>query len=332
MQMSRHQIADLLDRYLKGETTNEENELVERWLEENSDANPRWHDLDRSAKDKWLSGVFSEIKNTIHETEAKVVSLPQRKRGIWLRVAAVAAVLLISFALYLEWPSLQSRLHPVELTALKVPVNQKREITLADGSQVWLNAGSELKYPKTFNRKTREVYLSGEAYFDVRHDADKPFIIHTGTVLTTVLGTAFNIKEDKNKHTIQVTVTRGKVSVANGNKLLGVIIPNQQISFNTLKAEAVQATVNANAVVAWQQSDLHFDDVSFGDAVAQLQKHFNVKISFRNAKLKDCRFTGTSLSGEELDKILNVMCAFNNAVYHIKPDGSIMIDGPGCDN
>jgi len=330
--MSRHQIAALLDRYLKDETTNEENELVKRWLEENGHASPRWHDLDRAAKDQWLSSVFSEIKNTIHEKEAKVVLLPQRKRGLWRSLAAAAAVLLISFTLYQEWPSLQSRLHPAALTALQVPIDQKKVITLTDGSRVWLNAGSALKYPKAFNGKTREVYLSGEAYFDVRHDAGKPFIIHTGTVLTTVLGTAFNIKEDKNKHTIQVTVTRGKVSVANGHQLLGVIIPNQQISFNTLKAEAVQATVNTNAVVAWQQSDLHFDDVSFGDAIAQLQLHFNVKISFGNAKLKNCRFTGTSLSGEELDKILKVMCTFNNAVYQVKPDGSIVIDGPGCNN
>ncbi|QEM05538.1 FecR family protein [Mucilaginibacter rubeus] len=329
--MSRHQIAALLDRYLKGETTNEENELVERWLEENNNINAQWDNLDHLAKDKWLSSLFSEIKNTIHQTEAKVMPLPQRKPGLWRSIAAVAAaVLLISFTLYLEWPSLQSRLHPVELTVIRVPINQKSEITLTDGSRVWLNAGSELKYPKAFNGKTREVYLSGEAFFDVRHDTGKPFIIHTGTVLTTVLGTAFNIKEDKYKHTIQVTVARGKVSVANGNKLLGVIIPNQQISFNTLKAEVVQATVNANAVAAWQQSDLHFEDVSFGDAVVQLQQHFNVEISFRNIKLKDCHFTGTSLRGEELDKILKVMCAFNNAIYEIKPDGSIVIDGPGC--
>lgn len=330
--MSRRQIAALLDRYLKGETTNEENELVKRWLEENSNANPRWHDLDRSAKDQWLSSVFNEIKNTIHETEAKVVSLPQRKRWLWRSIAAAAAVSLISFTLYLEWPSLQSRLHPVQLTTVQVPINQKREITLTDGSRVWLNTGSELKYPKTFNGKTREVYLSGEAYFDVRHDAGKPFIIHTGTVLTTVLGTAFNIKEDKSKHTIQVTVTRGKVSVSNGVKLLGILIPNQQISFNTLKAEASQAIIDANEVIGWQQSDLHFEDVSFEDAITQLERHFNVKISFSNPKLKTCRFTGTSLNGEELDKILKVMCAFNNATYQIKPDGSMVINGPGCNN
>ncbi|MCF0062814.1 FecR domain-containing protein [Dyadobacter chenwenxiniae] len=330
--MSRQQIVALLDRYLKGETTQKENQLVERWLEEHGNPNQEWDNLDQSGKDQWLSSVFSDINNTIRQAEVKVVPLPQRKRWWWQSVAAAAAVLLIACTLYLEWPLLQSLLNPVQLTALQAPINQKKAITLADGSRVWINAGSELKYPETFNGQTREVYLSGEAYFDIHHDTAKPFIIHTGNVITKVLGTAFNIKEDKSKHTIQVTVTRGKVSVANGGELLGVLRPNQQISFNTLKEEALQATVNAAAVIAWQQSDLHFEDVSFGDAIAQLRQHFDVKISFSNTKLKDCRFTGTSINGEELEKILKVMCAFNNATYRVEPDGSIIIDGPGCNN
>jgi transmembrane sensor len=328
--MSRNQIEALLDRYLKGETTTKENELVERWLEENGNSNAEWEDLDQSGKDEWLSGVFGDIKNTIDAGKAKVIQLPQRKRFLWRGAAAAAAVLVISSVLYLEWPALQNRLHPVQLTTLQVPANQKKEIILADGSQVWVNTGSEIKYPKVFNGKVREVYLSGEAFFDIAHDASKPFIIHTGKVVTTVLGTAFNIREDKGKNTIEVTVTRGKVSVANGKKLLGVLTPNQQISFNTLKEEAVKGTVDANLVIAWQQSELHFDDVSFADAVSQLQQRFNVKISFGNDKLKNCRFTGTSLNGEKLDKILKVICAFNNATYQTKSDGSILIDGAGC--
>ena len=330
--MSRDQIEALLDRYIKGETSTEENVLVERWLEENGNSNTEWAGFDQSGKDKWLSSVFGGIKNTIHADDAKVIILPQRKRLFGRSVAAVAAVLIIFSALYIEWPALQNRLQPVQLTSLRAPANQKKEITLADGSRVWLNAESELKYPKTFDGKTREVYLSGEAYFDIRHNAAKAFIIHTGKVLTTVLGTAFNIKEDKSKHTVEVTVTRGKVSVANGNKLLGVLTPNQQISFNILKAQASQIVIDANEVIAWQQSDLQFDDVSFADAVMQLQQHFNIKISFSNDKLKNCRFTGTSLNGESLDKILNVICAFNKASYKIRPDGSIVINGPGCDN
>ncbi|MGY4538943.1 transmembrane sensor [Mucilaginibacter sp. UYNi724] len=328
--MSRNQIEALLYRYLKSETTIEENELVERWLDENGNVNKEWEGLNKSGKEQWLSAVFGEIKNTIVSGEGKVVKLPQRKRFLWRSVAAAAAVLVISSVLYVAWPTLQNRLHPVELTALRVPANQKKVITLPDGSQVWVNANSDIRYPKAFNGKVREVYLSGEAYFDIAHDADKPFIIHTGEVVTTVLGTAFNIREDKNKDIIEITVTRGKVSVANGNRLLGVLTPNQQISFNTSKGKALKATVNANLVIAWQQSELHFDDVSFADAISQLHQRFNVEISFANDKLKNCRFTGSTLNVDKLDRILKVLCEFNNATYQTKSDGSILIDGAGC--
>ena len=257
--MNRYQIEALLDRYRRGETSAAENETVERWLEENGNPKPGWNGLDQSAKDQWLSSAFRDIKGTIHTEGAKVVQLPQRKRQFWRGIAAAAAVLILSFTLYLEWPVWQTRLHPVPLTALTVPANQKKEVNLADGSRVWVNAGSELKYPKTFNGKTREVYLSGEAYFDIRHDAAK----------LSGLGINFGVG--------------------------------------------------------------HFDDVSFADAVSQLQIHFNVKISFSNDKLKNCRFTGTSLIGDNLDEILKVMCAFNHAAYQTRADGSILIDGPGCD-
>jgi transmembrane sensor len=328
--MSRNDIEVLLDRYLKGETSTAENELIESWLEENGTANSKWQTFDQSNKDQWLSGVFSDIRESIHANQPQVITLPKRQKAPWRSIAAAAAILVISFTLYQEWPVLQRKNQPTQFTSLSVPVNQKKQVVLPDGSRVWVNAQSKLRYPKAFNGKTRAVYLSGEAYFDIKHNADQPFIIHTGNLITTVLGTAFDIKEDKNKHTVDVTVTRGKVSVANGGKMLGILTPNQQISFNTLKNEAIKQTVNASLVVAWQQHELYFDDVSFDDAILQLQQHFNVKISFANEKLKACRFTGTALNGEKLDKILKVICAFNNATYQTKADGSIVIDGPGC--
>lgn len=327
--MSRNQIESLLDRYLKGETTPQENELVERWLEKNGSPSAEWKQLDQSDKERWMSELFDDIHHTIHEGGAIVVHLPQKRRYLWQSIAAAVAMLVISFTLYLEWPILQSRLYPEKLTLLNVPVNQKKQVRLADGSQVWVNAGSELKYPQIFNGKIREVYLSGEAYFDITHNAAKPFLIHTGKVVTTVLGTSFNIKENKSQNLVEVTVTRGKVGISNGNKLLGILTPNQQISFNTSKDEVVKKTIDAQQVIAWQ-GDLHFDDVSFAAAVSQLQQRFNVKISFSNDKLKNCRFTGTSLDGDKLDKILKVICAFNNATYQTKSDGSILIRGTGC--
>lgn len=327
--MDRNMIAALLDRYVKGETSEEENELIETWLQENNTPHSEWQHLNQQQKDQWLANTFHDIQSSIHVNDAKIVPMPPRKH-LWRRIASVAAILIVCFSLYYEWPALQNGLHPAQLMALTVPENQQKQITLADGSKVWINAGSQLKYPQQFAGKTREVYLSGEAYFDIKHDASKAFIIHTGKVVTTVLGTAFDIKEDKISHTIKVTVTRGKVSVANGNKQLGILTPNQQISFNILDGKSSQTEVDAQQAIAWQKTELHFEDITFAEAASQLQQRFNVKISFSNNKVKECRFTGTALKGEKLDKILRVICAFNHASYQTKADGSIIIDGPGC--
>lgn len=327
--MDQNIIEALLDRYQKGETSQQENELVENWLNENNNPNSKWQHFNESQKDQWLADAFSQIQDNIKTKEPKVIAMPLRGH-IWRYMAGAAAVLASCFTLYLEWPALQNRLYPAQLIVLNTPSNKHKQITLADGSKVWINSNSQLSYPKQFTGKTREVFLSGEAYFDIQHDANKPFIIHTGKVVTTVLGTAFDIREDKISHTIKVTVTRGKVSVANGNKQLGILTPNQQISFNLLNSKATQTEVDAKQIIAWQKNEVHFEDITFAEAASQLQQRFNVKINFSNDKVKNCRFTGTALKGEKLDKILKVICAFNNATYQTKEDGSIIIDGAGC--
>jgi ferric-dicitrate binding protein FerR (iron transport regulator) len=285
--------------------------------------------MDQASRNKWLDSLFNEIRAHANIDAPRVVKMRSR-RVLWIGIASAAAILVIFFAVFLQRPAQSGATVSNQLTALNVPLDQKKQVVLADGSKIWVNSLSELKYPQAFNGKTREVYLSGEAYFDIRHDASKPFIIHTGKVITTVLGTAFNIKEDNLQHTIVVTVTRGKVSVANGKSQLGVITPNQQISFNTVNNQHTQIDVDAKKAIAWQESDIHFDDITFAAAAGQLQQRFKVKISFANEKVKNCRFTGTALKEENLDKILKVICAFNNATYQTKADGSIVVDGPGC--
>lgn len=327
--MDRNILEPLLDRYLNGQTSRQENELIENWLKANNNPHSPWQYLSQSAKDRWRQDVLSKINSSIKVTEPESAAQSWGKK-LWTRIGAAAAILIVCCSLYLAFSMFDKPLDTAHLITLSGPVQQKKLITLEDGSRVWLNAGSALKYAKTASGNKREVYLSGEAYFDIYHDPSKPFVIHTGSISTTVLGTAFNIKEDKKSHTIQVTVTRGKVSVADRQRQLGVLHPNQQISYNTLNAEVLLANVDANRVISWQQSDLLFDDVSFGEAALRLEKHFDIKITFSNPKLKICRFTGTSLNGEALEKILDAICAINNATYRINSDGSYLIDGQGC--
>ncbi|ETZ22750.1 FecR family protein [Pedobacter sp. V48] len=327
--MNRNKIEALLDRYLKKETSAEENHLIEKWLDENGNVNSEWGQLNRSGKDQWLSDVFLEIKGTIRANELKVVPVGSQKY-LWYKIAGVAAVLIMVFGLYLSWPLLEKSMLSQDLASLSIPDHEKKQITLADGTQVWLNAGSELKYPNEFNGKTREIYLSGEAYFDVKHDAAKPFLIHTGKVLTTVLGTAFNIKEDQSKHTLEVTVTRGKVSVADDGKVLSILTSNQQVSVDMISRKPIEKTIDAQTVIAWRDENILFDDITLSDAAIQLEQHFHVKITFNNDKLKKCRFSGATLKGDQLNKILDVITDFNNATWETKSSGHIVIYGEGC--
>ena len=327
--MNRNNIEALLDRYLKKETSAEENHLIEKWLDGNGNVNSEWLQLNRSGKDQWLSDVFLEIKGTIKANEPKVVPVGSQKY-LWHKIAGVAAVLIMVFGLYLNWPLLEKRMLSPDLALVSVTDHEKKQITLADGTIVWLNAGSELKYPKDFNGNKRVVYLSGEAYFDVRHDAARPFLIHTGKVLTTVLGTAFNIKEDQNKHTLEVTVTRGKVSVADDGKVLSILTSNQQVSLDLISRKPIEKTIDAQTVIAWRDENILFDDITLADAAIQLEQHFHVKITFNNEKLKKCRFSGATLKGDQLNKILDVITDFNNATWETKSRGHIVIYGEGC--
>jgi transmembrane sensor len=327
--MSNINIDDLLDKYQKGQLTSEEILLVEKWLRNQDSQLSTWAKLDAQGKDKWLGSVLNRVNDTIDQREAPVVRLQRVHKSVFLRWSAAAAIL-IGFCIFFYITSI-NHATIIPLATLKTPASMQKAITLADGSRVSINAGSELRYPQSFKGKTREVFLSGEGYFDIHHDAAKPFIIHTGNIVTTVLGTAFNIKEDKINHTVVVTVTNGKVSVANGGHLLDRITPGQQLSFNTSNGQTTKLQVNAIKVIAWQKIGLQFEDVTFEAAVKQLELRFNTKINFANNRLKHCRFTGASLAGDNLTTVLTAICGFNNATYQTLTDGSILINGQGCD-
>lgn len=327
--MKNTEVLALLEKYRERKCSEQELAFLDRWYEDR-DVNGIATLNESQFKEDLL--YIAEGLPLYHSVIHEVPMVHKRKLWPQFSAAAAAAILLIGVFLYLYSPFFGKQNRSAQLIALNVPADQQRQLTLADGSTIWINAGSKVEYPKQFDGKTREVYLRGEAYFDIKHDPSKPFIIHTGKVQTTVLGTAFNIKEDPNSHQVTVTVTQGKVSVANGREVLGIVTPNQQISFNTTNHKYTLANVDAQKAIEWQKKDLYFDDISFADAAIKLGQRFKVKISFENEKISACRFTGTALNGENLDQILKVICSFNNASYQTQADGRILIKGEGCEN
>lgn len=254
------------------------------------------------------------------------------KRNSYLPLARIAAslalIVLIAGGLY--YFSGVSKPFDRRNASEQLPPADPRFVELPDGSSVILNEGSSLDYPMSFDGVAREVWLAGEGYFDIAHDPRRPFIVHTGQLSTTVLGTAFNIRAYPDQSDITVTVTRGKVRVSDDRTILGIINPDQQITFDKTRAHVEKKAVDVHSVTSWMEKDIFFDDLSIGQALHQLEKRFTVSIELANEDIMSCRFTATFVKGEDIEQILRILCDFNNATLHVKNNKSFVIEGGEC--
>lgn len=260
--------------------------------------------------------VFNQIITSPRFTQNKNAQKDASSYKFFFKVAA--AFFCICFAgitayyLY-QQPVTDSASHLVERI---VPRGQKLTIKFPDGSTVFMNSGSKLRYPERFASNSRELFLEGEAYFDVAHDPHKPFIVHSGNVITQVLGTAFNISayhQDK----ISVTVTRGKVSVSTGQKNLGILLPSEKLVYNQQAKKVVRDRVDAGKVISWKEGDLILDDVTMKEAAEIISRWYDVDFSFDDPLLNDNRFTVSFLKGESITEIMKVLSYMNHISYII---------------
>ena len=287
------------------------------------------------AGEQLLSGqkaaqLFEEIMVSAEEIEPGRILRPIRNYRLWLTAVAASIALAVFGLFYYQSDKTKGSQESAQLKHLsKHAEREHRKIKLPDGSTVVLNNNSTLEFPESFSGASREVRLRGEGYFDIKHDEEKPFIVYTGSIRTTVLGTAFNINAYDNDHHVIVTVTRGKVRVDNEEGMMGIIVPNQQIVISKKEKKTELFPVVARKVVEWQEKDLFFDEVTMEEATRELSQYFNVKIRFATEASKGCRFTATFLKGESLEEILQVITSFNHAEYK-RIGEEILIFGKGC--
>jgi len=321
----------LLKEYTNNNISTDDQKLLFKYLNEEANLKEaaqlltdEWEQTgaERTMDEKVSAKIFDHIITT-------PVTIRKRRNYNWIGYAAIALVTLMGAIYFLN---LIPDKHIEVQSVVKMQIKEDHEkILLPDGSTVILNSNSRLTYAKYFTGLTREVTLSGEGYFDIKHNAGKPFIVHAGKLSTTVLGTAFNIRTVNHENTIVVTVTRGKVSVSKSNKLLGILTPNQQLTYGETLPLPKVVKVKAQKVIDWQSKDIFFKDVTMQVAMDELSKRFDIKIVFADDTGKDCRLTATFLKGESLEEILNVIAAFNGAEFK-SSGGEITISGKSCKN
>lgn len=216
---------------------------------------------------------------------------------------------------------------------IEAPFGSRARLTLADGTKVWLNAGSQLSYSSEFAQQNRKVYLDGEAYFDVVKNNDMQFIVTTSHLDIKVFGTQFNVKAYKEESIIQTTLVEGSVTIS-GKGLSGkgksevVLNPNETATYyisnkkksapeevNEEKSEKVPAPhknleiitdINPMAFTSWKDSKWFIDGETLSGLAVKLERRFNIRITFADMELKNYRFSGT-IKDETLEQVLNVI-------------------------
>lgn len=264
-----------------------------------------------------------------------------KERVIWLKLAAAIILIPMVWGVLLFSTANDDALFLLpagKKSAVEKRVNpfgQKSVLFLSDGTKVWLNAASKISYLRNFSGSdTRDVYLEGEAFFDVAHDVHRPFIVHTSSIKIKVLGTSFNVKSYEEEKTIETTLVHGKVRIeqsdVKGNRIGDVELkPNQRAVFNKESKIINVKEVAPGNTGSWKQERLVFEEESIDNVIMQMERWFDVKIYVENKGSLDCKLTA-SIEKESLEEVLRLLEASHNIRYKI--DGSqVFIEGELCE-
>jgi ferric-dicitrate binding protein FerR (iron transport regulator) len=323
--MDKEYFIELLNKHLKGKSSPEEEQFLISYYALFSQE-PEVLDLIGEDEKKMLKtqiqeDIWTRVSEDVYKKGTRIRYI--NKWSVGVAAASVAILVCVSLLIF---PSRQrDKREPV---AVQIPSPKENLlIRLPDGSTVVLSSGSKLDYPSSFDGLAkREVYLEGQAFFDIKHNVSRPFIVHTGKLETKVLGTSFNIKAMPNDVNIVITVKSGKVRVSDHQKTLGIIIPDEQIIYNKQDTRSIQKTVNADKFLDWKRQDLFVNDLTVAEVAELLEDQFNVKISINDLSIGSKRFTATLPSDESLEQALKSICEFNGAQYYYdKEKGTVAI-------
>ena len=206
-----------------------------------------------------------------------------------------------------------------EYYTLNVPYGEKYSIVLPDGTKVFLNAASELKYPVEFMGDRRVVDLDGEAYFEVHKDNQRPFVVRTKGAEVCVLGTSFNVNTYGDDGRIYTTLVNGSVrvlSVKNGQEK--VLTPGMQGVMNMQTGQLMVREVDVESYVAWREGRFVFRTMTLDLIMQQLQRWYDFEVFYQNLELKDYEFRGVIKRDMDLDKVLSVIKATTNVDFEVK--------------
>lgn len=313
---------DLLIRFLNHTASSEDYKIIEEWISDEQRA--KWlFDMEEAwgVKNELLASEKEEIDKAYKQYHSrnkehhKPILHLLLKHG--LRFTKYAAVIAIISVLGINLYKTNNR--PMPFVQLEIPKGQYLSVTLTDGTIVWLNSESKLRYPTEFNSKERLVELEGEAFFEVAPDKKKPFIVKTELLDVKVLGTKFNMRAYKLDDDVHVSLTEGSVEVRSydqKNKMM--MKPNDELTFSRNQGMIIKSKSDLSYIKNWTKGELDFQDTPLTEICKQLERKFSVSIHIDNNELKQEEFTCHFKEGVSLYDILALLKATKKIDYLIK--------------
>lgn len=329
--MNKDNFITLLFKKLKGDISLEEQSTLDVWTSQSNEneqfsqqIEKDWHlveqyeapsdiEVDLVVDFKRLQERIQQEENiavspqdnlrVAHQPIGKVVGINSRKsQSPWIGWAAAAVIALAIGFWFTSEPFDESG----QMIAAETKYQEQKNVTLSDGTIVWLNGNSQLTYPSAFAADNRMVHLTGEAFFDVTKNPDRPFIITTEKAKVTVLGTSFNVRAVRAESTTEVVVKTGKVRFENsmGNQQVE-LTRNEKGIYNVADNKIVEFPAEDMNDIAWQSGRLLFDNTPLKEVIEDLAKQFDVTITLENTNLNTCAYSGLEKTKDGAKAILD---------------------------
>lgn len=317
MQPEKEQLNHLLERYLQGETSPKEARLLQNWFQ----------CLDVSEQ-KTFQNFFEEeelgakMRQHIHARIHHETTLVRNPNAfpVWLR--AVAASILLLLGAFLGYHYFKEANSPAT-TVIAADGNAVKKVTLPDGTVVMLNLYSRLELNEDYNKEDRKVKLVGEAFFDVKKDSRRPFIVSANNTSTQVLGTAFNVESYEGEEQVRVALLRGKVRVQNDLGMQVTLDPEHVLVYDRAAGTGSVHPIVTQHIAGWLQNKIIFNDVSLEDAIHRIQHLHQLKIQLDpTLAMKGKRVTG-EYKNDEAEQALEAILLLHN--MNLKRKGGALV-------
>lgn len=323
--MEQNLIRRIILRYLSGRFSPETEERVQRWIVREQDAGEK-EQASLAYWDELQPATGADARLALERVNRRIGYGKARVHAFYRKTARVAAVLLPLLIIaggYLYYSSAKN-----SMVEISVAFGEKEHLLLPDSTEVWLNAGSLLRYPRRFADARRQVYLDGEAYFSVRKDAARPFRVETSRLSVKVLGTKFNVKAYPDEERIITTLSSGKVEVSTPSQPAQILKPNEQLTYDKRTSRISIAEVPAVDAEAWITGKLIFTEASLAEIQQTLERRYNVVMENATTVSASGRYTVRFLKNENLDEVLSVLGDIIGFDYRKEKDRIRLIDKP----